>query len=70
VPDDIIRENLSKTPTPIPRATHDAVARLERQRLSDPEWVKRWRAKGPVEWEEYAAIKTALDKPIAEDTAA
>jgi hypothetical protein len=62
--DDHISEAFDEERT-IDRATHDAVKRLEQQRLGDAEYVKRYLAGGAAEKREMALIRIALGLKIA-----
>jgi hypothetical protein len=64
-----IEEAFDETRT-IDRATHEAVKRLEQQRLRDVEYVKRYLAGGAAEKREMALIRIALGLKIAEAEAA
>jgi hypothetical protein len=59
-----IEEAFDETRT-IPRATHEAVKQLQRQRLGDADYVKRYLAGGAAEKREMALIRIALGLNIA-----
>jgi hypothetical protein len=53
----------------LPRAKHEAVKRLEQQRLGDAEYVKRYLSGGAAEKREMALIRIALGLKVAEEAA-